>query len=70
MCSNLRHPMKAIEPMDVTLAGILMAVSLVQPMKAEFPISFTVDGIKVPLHPIMSRLVALTITALQLSRES
>ncbi len=49
---------------------MVIDVKLVQPKKAFVSILFTVDGIRVFLHPTVNELVAVSITALQFSLES
>ena len=56
--------------MLVTELGIVMAVRPVRPEKAPFPMLVTELGIVVLLHPLIRQLDAVSIIALQLSRES
>ena len=56
--------------MLVTLLGIDIEVRPEQPKKALFPILATLLGIIVFLHPAIKVFVAVSIIALQLSRES
>ena len=56
--------------MFVTLLGIVTDVKLEQPSKAPAPMLVTLLGMTVFLHPAISVLVAVSIIALQFSRES
>ena len=55
--------------MDVTPSGIVIDIIL-HPRKASSPIVITLLGIIVETHPAIKVLLALSIIALQLSRES
>ena len=57
-------------PMLVIVLGILNSISHVQPLNAYAPMLVTELGITVFLHANIILLVAVSITALQLSRES
>ncbi len=61
---------KAHWPIVFTLFGMVIDVKLLQRLKAEAPMLVTLLGILVVEHPIYSVLVAVSIMALQLSRES
>ncbi len=61
---------KANSLMDVTELGIVIDVRLVHPSKADIQMDVTVLGITVFLHPARNEFVAVSIIALQLSRES
>ena len=56
--------------MLVTLLGIMTSVSPVQPLKASPPMLVTLLGMIVFLQPDISVLEAVSMMALQLSRES
>ena len=56
--------------MLVTLLGMVIDVKLEQPSKAPAPMLVTLLGMTVFLHPAISVLVAVSIIALQFSRES
>ena len=56
--------------MLVTLLGIVTDVMEVRPENAAYPMLVTLLGITVVLHPLIKVLDALSIIALQLSRES
>ncbi len=64
------QPEKALLPMDVTLLGIVMEVKPEQAMKALSPMDVTLLGITVLEHPAINVFDAVSIMALQLSRES
>ena len=64
------QPSNAELPIVVTLEGMLMLVRPLQPSNAELPIVVTLLGIIVFWHPAISVLEAVSIIALQLSRES
>ena len=67
---RLPHPRKAKPPICVTELGMMMEESLSQNLKAWLPMDDTEFGITVLLHPIINSLVAVSIIALQLLRES
>ena len=67
--SNL-FPKKAPFSILVTLVGISIEVRSEQFPKAPTPIQVTLLGMTEFLHPNINRLVAVSITALQLLRES
>ncbi len=56
--------------MDVTLLGMVMEVKLEQPLKALTPMDVTLLGITVVEQPAINLFDAVSIIALQLSRES
>ena len=56
--------------MVVTLFGIVMDVSPLQPWKAYAPMVVTLLGMVVFLHPVIRVLFSVLMMALQLSRES
>ena len=56
--------------MLVTELGIVIDVRPLQSSKADPPMDVTVLGITVFLHPTCNELVAVSMMALQLSRES
>ena len=56
--------------MVVTELGMLMAVRLVQPKNAQSPMEVTELGMVVFMQPAINVLVAVSIMALQLLRES
>ena len=56
--------------MIVTELGIAIEVRPVQPQKAPIPIASILLGMTVLMQPVFSVLVAVTMIALQLSRES
>jgi len=56
--------------MVVTELGMLMAVRLVQPKNAQLPMEVTELGMVVFMQPAINVLVAVSIMALQLLRES
>ena len=62
--------MKAPLSITVTELGIVMLVKLQQPLKALLPIGVIELGIIVFLQPTIKVLVAVSMIALQLSRES
>jgi uncharacterized membrane protein HdeD (DUF308 family) len=62
--------LKAFSPIIHTLDGILRLVKLEQFSKALFPMLVTVEGIIVFLQPTINVLLAVSIIALQLFRES
>ena len=64
------QPWKASMPMLVTLLEIVTDVKLEQPEKAPVPMLVTLLGMTVFLNPAISVLVAVSIIALQFSRES
>ena len=64
------HCMKAKLPISVTLLGIVTDVRPEQPKKAPPSIDVTLLGISVFLQPAIRVLVAVSMIALQLSRES
>ena len=64
------QPKKASSPIDVTLFGMVTEVSPLQSSKADSPMDVTLLGIIVSEHPFIKVLVAVSIMALQLSRES
>ena len=64
------QPLKAPSPIDVTLSGMVTDVKPRHPEKAEALIVVTLLGIFVFEHPFIKVLVAVSIMALQLSRES
>ena len=64
------QPLKALIPIDVTLLGIVTDVRPEQLAKAKFPIDVTLLGITVFGPPLIRVLLAVSIIALQLSRES
>ena len=61
---------KATSPMLVTLLGMVIDVKPEQKLKAPSPMLVTLLGMTVFLHPYTSVLVAVSIIALQFSRES
>ena len=61
---------KAFRPILDTLDGMFIFVKLEQSMNAFSPIAVTVEGITLLQHPTINEFVAVTIIALQLSRES
>ena len=61
---------KALSPMAVTLLGTVMSLSSLQPSKALGAMAVTVAGMTVTPQPFSSVLVAVSISALQPSRES
>ena len=61
---------KAAHPIDVTLLGRLTSFSPRLPLKAVSPMAVTVSGMTVVLQPMRSVLVAVSMMALQLLRES
>ena len=64
------QPAKAFSSMVVTLLGIVIDVNPVQFLKALFAIQVTPFGIVEFWHPVISLLDAVSIIALQFSRES
>jgi hypothetical protein len=64
------QPEKEDSPMLVTLFGMVTEVKPSQPEKALFPMLVTLFGITDELEPTINVLVAVSIIALQLSRES
>ena len=64
------QPEKAPLLIDVTLFGMVTEVSPLQYSKADSPMDVTLLGIIVFEHPFIKVLVAVSIMALQLSRES
>ena len=62
--------LKAPLPMLVTLLGMVIDVKPEQKLKAPSPMLVTLLGMTVFLHPYTSVLVAVSIIALQFSRES
>ena len=67
---RLVQPRKALLPMLVTLFGMVTEVRPLQPEKAEPPMLVTLPGMVVFLQPAIRVFVAVSIMALQLSRES
>lgn len=61
---------KARQSMEVTLLGMVIEVRLLHPWKAPVPMEITLFGITVFLQPNLNLFDAVTIIALQLSRES
>jgi len=70
MVARPEQPSNAQPPMEVTELGMLMAVRLEQPENAPMPMEVTELGIVVFLQPAINVLVAVSIMALQLLRES
>ena len=70
MFSRLEQQENAPSPMVVTELGMLMAVRLERPRNAPAPMEVTELGIVVFLQPAINVLVAVSIMALQLLRES
>ena len=70
MVVRLEQPENASHWIEVTEFGMLMAVRLEQPKNASSPIEVTEFGIVVFLQPAINVLVAVSIMALQLLRES
>ena len=70
MVARLEQPRNAQPPMVVTELGMLMSVRLEQPENAPMPMEVTEFGIVVFLQPAINVLVAVSIMALQLLRES
>ena len=64
------QPWNAPSPMEVTELGIVTLVKPLQSSNAEERMEETELGMVVDLHPAISVLVAVSIMALQLSRES
>lgn len=64
------QPEKAEPPMLVTLSGSVMEAKPVQPLKAPSPMLVTPTGMTVDLHPTINVLVDVSMSALQLLRES
>jgi hypothetical protein len=64
------QPPKACSPILVTLLGMVMEVRLEQPKKAHKPILVTLLGMTLFLQPTTKVLLAVSIMALQLFRES
>ena len=67
---RLLQPWKALSPMLVTLLGMVMEVRPLQLSKASSPILVTLFGMVVFWQPAIRVFVAVSIMALQLSRES
>ena len=61
---------KAQSPMEVTELGISIETRLVQPPNASIPMEVTELGMMVVLQPLIRVFVAVSMMALQLSRES
>ena len=64
------QPSNVDSPIPVTLLGIVMEVREEQPSNADFPMHVTELGMVVDWHPAISVLEAVSIMALQFSRES
>ena len=64
------QPMNASFPILVTELGIEIEVRFERPLNASFPILVTELGMMVDWHPTISILEAVSIMALQFSRES
>ena len=64
------HPSNADLPIVFTPSGITIDLSSLHDLKALSAIEVTLEGITDPLRPTKSVLVAVTIIALQLPRES
>ena len=62
--------MKAFSPIEVTLSGILMLVNPLHPANADMPMDVIELGIVVFIHPEINKLDAVSMIALQESRES
>ena len=60
----------ALLPIEVTELGMVTLVKPEQPLNAPLPIEVTELGIIVFLHPLINVFVAVSIMALQFSRES
>ena len=67
---NALHPLKADAPIVVMASGNSISVSPVQSSNAEGPMAVKVSGTREVLQPINRVLLAVSITALQWSRES
>ena len=65
-----RQLLNAYSPIEVTPSGMTMNSNEEQPLNAYSPIEVTLSGMTVDLQPTSSLLVAVSMTALQLSRES
>ena len=72
MVTLVRSPQRAnaISPMVVTELGMLTLVRPLQEWNAILPMVVTEPGITEPLQPVINVLLAVSIMALQLSRES
>ena len=67
---NPLHPSNADLPIVFTPSGITIDLSSLHDLKALSAIEVTLQGITDPLRPTISVLVAVSIIALQFSRES
>lgn len=67
---NPLHPWKAPKPMDVTLLGMVILFKPLQPLKAQSPIDVILLGMMVFEQPLTNLFEAVSIMALQFSRES
>ena len=70
MLVSPEQPENASSPMEVTELGMLMLVRLEQPENASSPMEVTELGMAVFMQPAINVLVAVSIIALQLLRES
>ena len=64
------QPEKADSPIDVMLLGMMTEMRLLHPKKAKEAMDVTLLGMVVFLQPCIKVLLAVSIIALQLSRES